>query len=253
MGGVHDPVAPADQFVAVGEVVDVVAAVDDEVEVVARREVAVAAPPAAPVAGAREHREAQVVHRAGRGGARAPDDALHAECLESVVVRRRGFEADGVDLDGPVVLRGRRLGAARDDVAHPRVATHRPAHRDRRRTGLGDGHARPEDHAIGERIARRHAVGEGQVETEREVDRLRERDATRGLAATGGRDRGEAEAERFQEAATIERRSHGEWHYLRPPRPVKHLWSRTAPAVSAGWLSGRPCPMLTMRSSRAAS
>ena len=90
-----------------GVLVDVVAEVDDRVEVVAGREVAVGGEPAGLQVGARDHAEPQPLGRRGRRGRRpgaagAAGRALEEEAEE---VRRGGREAAGLHLHGVVAAR----------------------------------------------------------------------------------------------------------------------------------------------------
>ena len=152
---------------APGGFVDVVADVDDQVEVVLdhvaiRDEVALLEL----LAGGEGEAEAVAVGARGRRGPRAADPAHLAARAEAVPVPACGLEM--LDLDVHRVRpRGRRGGdAALDHLAHAIVGRHLPLDRDRlgrhaaRRRGRRRGQAGPEDHAVRRRIAGGHAERE---------------------------------------------------------------------------------------------
>jgi hypothetical protein len=163
--------------------VDVVAHVEDGVEVIAAGQVRVSVEVARLVVGAAHQGEAQAVHRrAGcRGRARAPDQRTAAQVLELVVVPGIGRQARDVHLDGEVPARVGDEGARGHHARHARIGGHAPVDRQRRR--IVGGHAGPDDHRVVQRIAGGHAVEEGK---QRDVGRgaLRE---TEGVAAFGRR------------------------------------------------------------------
>ena len=162
--------------VPAGVVVDVVARVGDQVQVLALGDPGEGVEHVVPPRGAREVRHGQAAHVVAGGGGRAgaPDRRAPAQRLEGVVEGGRGGEPVGVDLDGPVAsgaggdpppaYDAPQAGIAGDDPAHRhpaeplRVADGRgvPA------PCVGDGHPGPEDDPVGQGITGHHAVAEGQ-------------------------------------------------------------------------------------------
>ncbi len=213
VGGVLDAVARPHALVEIYEIVDVIAEMDDEIEIVARRDVAEAAPVTRPVTGTGQHREADFIDVRGRRGARAADDRTVPERAEAVVVSGRRLQAGDVDFHRPVAIRVRCLPAAPDDVPEFDVRGDDPAHRNFRGARRDFGDARPDDHAVGHRIAAGHAVRERKPCAGRKVEPGRRREAVVKLAnevirRSGVRfasDQGRGRAERaqgFQEFAT---------------------------------------------------
>ena len=101
-------------------------------------------------------------HRA-RGG-RRPRPRRDAPTLtndESVPIPTVRFEAGGVDVHAVAELRIRDRLAARHDVAEQVVASNHPAGRDRVVRQVGRNESRPQDDAVGRRVARRHAEDKG--------------------------------------------------------------------------------------------
>jgi len=162
--------------VAAAVVVDVVAGMGDQVEVVALADPRVGVENVLPPGGAGHMCDGQfgdpVGHR-GRGSG-APDRRAVAQCGEGVVQRPGRGQPVGVYLDRPVARRGRRHGAPPDDVGESGVAGDHPA--DRRRAdalrigdhrgvpaaGVGDGDAGPEHHPVSQGVATHDAVPERQ-------------------------------------------------------------------------------------------
>jgi hypothetical protein len=153
VGGVVGPVAaPAAAFV------EVVAEVQDGVEVVALGDGGVGVEVAGRVVRAGDDGEAEPVD--GTVGRRlgAADERTGAEGLEPVEVPATGLQAPHVDLDREVTG-GRGIGGAGgDDIGELDVGGDGPRHRDRPHVRRGD--PGPEHDAVGERIARCHAVQE---------------------------------------------------------------------------------------------
>mmetsp|Transcript_10044 Transcript_10044/g.40916 ORF Transcript_10044/g.40916 Transcript_10044/m.40916 type:complete len:571 (+) Transcript_10044:803-2515(+) len=142
--------------------VDVVAQVHDQVEVGPRRDAPVGIEIAVGVVGAADDREAQAGHIRGRQRLGAADRAGRTLGAELVVVGRAGLQAGGVDLDR-VVAAGVGLGAAAlHDLGERRVGGDHIGHGHGRLGGCRR-HTRPQDDAVGERVAAGHAVLEDGV------------------------------------------------------------------------------------------
>ncbi len=157
-------------------VVDVVACLRHQVEVVAVGDPSEGVEHVLPPARARDVRHRELGHSRGgcRGGAGAADRRAEAQRLEGVVHRGGGGQPVGVDLDRPVAGGGGRDGAAAHDPGQPGVAGDHPADLDRAdalrvgdlqsvpAAGVRDGDPGPQHDSVGERVTGHHAVPERQ-------------------------------------------------------------------------------------------
>jgi hypothetical protein len=123
--------------------VNVVAEVQDGVEIEALSDAAVSVEIAVRVARARHHREAKAIHAAVRRGARAAHRRRAIESDESIVVRGRRREPGNVDLDGVVAILVGPEFAALYDVGKRDVSRDLPFHVDPVRARIGHDDVRP--------------------------------------------------------------------------------------------------------------
>jgi len=114
---------------AVGDLVDVVTEMQDEVQVVPLRDAPVPVEEPGRVLRARHHRDPEVVGTAGREGSGTGDRRAFPEGLERVVVRGAGAEPVDLGVDGPIRVRFGDLGSRGDHVRQLGVGRHRPRHR----------------------------------------------------------------------------------------------------------------------------
>ena len=143
---------------ATGIFVDVIAQMQHQIEVRARRDPRIDIEEAERVVRAGQHRDAQPIDAGRRQRAGTPDGRGLAQGLEAVVVRLPGSQAGGIDLDRVVARRAGHNGAAAQHVAHVGRLGQRPVDAD---IALGSGRdAAPEHHAIGQRVTAGHAMGE---------------------------------------------------------------------------------------------
>ena len=159
----HGLDASADRRIAVavgGELVDVVAEVDDGVEVRAIGEAAIDVEVARRVVRAAHLPEAKALRTAVRKCLGSTDGRLLAGAVKRVVVGRSRLEASGIHLDGEVAFGCRLRRAARDDARHLFVGGDSPSDVERPAVAVSSRRrdSRPEDHAIGQRIAARDTV-----------------------------------------------------------------------------------------------
>jgi hypothetical protein len=111
---------------------------------------------------ARHDAEAHTRHVLPRQRFRAPDRRLLAAGLKAVVIGRGRLEPARIELHGEVAGRAGFDVAARHGVREFRIASDLPPNGfGRRRSARRD--ARPEDHAIRQRVAARHAVAEDRI------------------------------------------------------------------------------------------
>lgn len=201
--------------VAVAVLVDVVADVEHEVEVVAGGDGAVGGEEAARVVAAGDERHPQRVGLARdvAGGLGATDVAELAERLEAVVVARVGVEARHVDLDRVVAVGRGHDGAVRGDAGEALVTGDLPAHGDRAAETAarsGGGLARPgrwrgagpDDDGVGGGVAAGDPVAEDAP--------ARGRRSGGGVEDAGDGEGGGGRGHTLEEGAPVEgRRCHG--------------------------------------------
>ena len=160
---------PVQGVLAAAVLVDVVAEMEDGVQVAAGGEMPVRGEVAGLVVGAGDHAETDVVGLGVLGGCRTRTGGggAHLADAEAEPVRRGRAQSAYVSLDR--VVGGRRgLGLAlRDDLVEGLVLGDLPSHRDGASLA-GTGHgvrggcdARPQQNAVGQRVTRRDAVQEG--------------------------------------------------------------------------------------------
>ena len=147
---------------AVLELVDVVADVDHGIEIVAVGDAAVDVEEAGGIVRAAERGEANAIDVAGRQRPRAADGRSLAAALEHVVVRPAGLQAPGVDLDGEVAVARSCATVPWATICETAASvadapSHSTGDVDR---GVRRRDARPQDHAVGQRIAAGDAVAE---------------------------------------------------------------------------------------------
>src|SRR5690606_10243401 len=202
--GIEGSVDPERGVAAVAVLVEVVAEVEDRVEVVAGGEVPVGAEPPALVVAAGHHPEAEPLHGRARGrcGAGATHRRRGAEGPEPVPVLGGGAQPGGVDLDRVVPGSGGGDRALGHDRAEVGILGHLPRHlggRAEARAGRGlvaRGDPGPEHDPVRERVAGGHPVAE------RAGGGLGERRVSEEGGGPGQGERSAAEAE-LEEASTI--------------------------------------------------
>ncbi len=131
--------------------VEVVAQVDDGIEIVPAGQGGVGVEEAVLVVGAADDTEAQALDDPDRRRLGAPGDRAGPLGGEAVEVPLPCLEATHVDLHGVVPLGPRRRSAPCDDIGEGNVARHHPA--DFHRTAVVGRDARPQQHAVGERVS----------------------------------------------------------------------------------------------------
>ena len=242
---------------AVAVLVDVVADVQHEVQVVALPQRPVGGEVAAGVVAARDEREPQRVRVAGLVGCglRPADDARLARRAEPVPVARVRPQPVHVDLDRVVGLRAGRLGALLDDVAEVLVVRELPPHAQR----LAEPAARRGDRAARrlrrrrrprpqhDRIAGRVAAGDPVAEDPAVRGRRRglevEGPEHRQARRAGGRGRGERGP--LEDGAARRRRRRQTGGLVRGAgglRGVGHETTACASRVNAGRRPGKCRP-----------
>jgi diguanylate cyclase (GGDEF)-like protein/PAS domain S-box-containing protein len=159
VGWIHLPTDLwSDRLPVVGRVlVDVVAEMEDEVDLLSIGDPSVSVEVAGRVLGARACREPEVLGGRGERLGSAYFGPL-PEGSEAVVVGPSGRESRHVDLDGVIVLGARGLGAGGDLVGQLEALRHPPRHFDR--LGGRGGHPRPDHDAVGARVAARDPMQE---------------------------------------------------------------------------------------------